>query len=330
MHAAGRRSVAHWIARRVALTTFTIAAALAVTFALLSLAPGDPLALALDSRELPAEALARLRAVYALDQPPLTRFLTWCGALLRGDLGWSLARQEPVRDVLRGALPNTLVLCGLAGLLAFALGSALGAWQGAHAHSRRDHASSLISLGLYAIPEFVLALLLLLVFAWRLRWFPAGGVTGDFATYLGTAARLRDRLQHLVLPVGTLALIACAVVSRYQRAAMIDAVREPFVRAARARGATERRVLVRHAWRAALSPLVTLLGLYLPVLVGGSLFVERVFAWPGMGSALADAVLARDYPVVLAIVAIGSAATALGALVSDLLHPLSDPRVAQA
>jgi peptide/nickel transport system permease protein len=318
-----------WIARRIGLACFTIAAALVVCFTLLTLAPGDPLALALQSRDLSPEAIARLRAVYALDQPPLQRFLTWGLSFAQGDLGWSIARQEPVRDVLRAALPNSLLLCGVAGLFTFVLGSALGAWQGARAGSRGDRATSQLALGLYAVPEFVLALLLLLCFAWRLRWFPAGGVADDLAPYLGPMAQLVDRARHLALPVTALTLVSLAVVSRYQRAAMVETMEQPFVRAARARGATEWRVIVRHGWRAALTPVVTLLGLYLPVLVGGSFIVERVFSWPGMGSALVDAVLARDVPVVLAVVAVGSAATAMGALVSDLLLPVVDPRVSR-
>jgi peptide/nickel transport system permease protein len=315
------------VARRVALAGFTVAAALVVTFTLLTLAPGDPLLLLLDSRELSADAIAQLRAAYALDRPPLERFGHWVLALARGDLGWSIARQQPVQEILQRAMPNSLVLCGAAALLSLTVGSALGAWQGAHADSRAERASSLATLSLFAVPEFVLALLLLLCFAWQLGWLPASGVRDDFARYLPLGAQLVDRARHLVLPVAALALVGTAVVSRYQRAAMLSAIHEPFVRAARARGASNRRTLIRHAWRASLLPIVTLGGLYLPALVGGAFFVERAFSWPGMGSALADAVLARDYPVVLAIVAVGSIATAVGALVADLLAPLVDPRV---
>lgn len=318
------------VTRRAAEVLFTIAAAAVITFVLLTVAPGDPLATMLDGREIGPDALARLRRVYALDGSPGERFLQWSTAFVRGDFGWSISNQRPVRDVLGDALPHSLLLCGLAVLFSLALGSALGAWQGAAVQRRSARLTSLLTVALFAVPEFLLALLLLVVFAWKLRWLPASGAADDLAHYLPWTARLTDRLAHLVLPVTALSLVGIAIVSRYQRAAMRTAVGEPFVQLARARGASPRRVLVRHAWRAALLPIVTLAGLYLPALVGGAVFVERAFSWPGIGNALANAVLERDVPVVMAIVVLGSAATAIGALVADLIAPLVDPRVRDA
>jgi peptide/nickel transport system permease protein len=318
------------VTRRASEALFTVASAAVITFALLALAPGDPLATMLDGREVGPEAVARLRAVYALDGSPIERFLRWSSAFVRGDLGWSISGQRPVRDVLGDALPHSLLLCGLAVLLSLALGSALGAWQGATANRRSERVASLATIALFAVPEFLLALLLLVVFAWKLRWFPASGAADDLAHYLPWRAQLGDRLRHLVLPVTALSLVGIAIVSRYQRASMRAAMTEPFVHVARARGASTRRVLIRHVWRAALLPIVTLAGLYLPALVGGAVFVERAFSWPGIGNALANAVLERDVPVVMAIVVIGSAATAIGALLADLMAPLVDPRVRNA
>jgi peptide/nickel transport system permease protein len=317
----------HWLLRRGGLAVGTVCAALAVTFTLLTLAPGDPLATILDGRELPPEAVAQLRAVYGTDGPAPARFLRWLAAFARGELGWSIARQRPVAEVLAAALPHTLLLVATAQLASAGLGSALGAWQGAHAGSRGDRATSLVTLALFAIPEFVLALPLLLLFAWRWRVLPAGGAADAMAPYLSPLAQLGDRLAHLVLPATALTAVGVAVYARYQRAAMAGALAEPFVRAARARGASRRRAHVAHAWRAALLPVVTLLGLNLPALVGGTLLIERAFAWPGVGTVLADAIAQRDTAVVLAVVALGSAATALGALLTDLLLPRVDPRV---
>jgi peptide/nickel transport system permease protein len=324
------REITGFIARRTAQALFTIAAAVVLTFTLLTLAPGDPLAAMLDGREVAPEVLARLRAVYALDGSGFERFARWLAGLVQGDFGWSIAKQQPVSDVLRAAIPHSFVLCGASMLVSLALGSALGAWQGAAANHRAERLSSLLTVLLFAIPEFVLALLLLLVFSWHLGWLPASGARGDLALYLSWNDQLVDRLVHLVLPISALSVVGIAVVSRYQRAAMRSVVVQPFVHAAQARGASRARALVRHAWRAALLPVVTLGGLYLPALVGGAFFVERVFSWPGVGNALGDAVLARDVPVVMAIVVIGSAATALGALLADVISPLIDPRVSDA
>jgi peptide/nickel transport system permease protein len=185
-----------------------------------------------------------------------------------------------------------------------------------------------VSLFFDSVPEFWLALMALLLFAYWLPIFPAGGmVDATMHEYLGFWGRLWDRLRHLALPAITLALLATAAIARYQRAAMLEVTELDFVRTARAKGLPERRVIGRHALRNALLPVITLIGLMLPALLGGAVFIETVFSWPGMGLLAADAIAARDYPLVTATVAVGGAMVVLGSFVADLLYAVADPRV---
>ncbi|HPV77585.1 MAG TPA: ABC transporter permease, partial [Gemmatimonadaceae bacterium] len=203
-----------------------------------------------------------------------------------------------------------------------------GAAQAARAGTRLDRVASRISVALSALPDFWLALALLLVFALRLRWFPVSGMMDQTThEYLTPMGKLRDVLWHLVLPSTTLALVIGAVVARHQRQALVDILPEEFVRSARAKGVGERSVIMRHALRNALLPIITLFGLALPALVGGAVFVEYIFAWPGMGRVALDALAARDYPVVLGTTLVGSALVVVGSVLADLLSAAVDPRL---
>jgi len=217
-------------------------------------------------------------------------------------------------------------LMGLALFTSLVLGMWLGAWQGARAGSAGDQVATTTTLMLYSVPEFWLALLLLQLFAQTLGWFPATGMVSAMHDYLPWLARVRDRLAHLALPWLTLSLVGVSVIARFQRSSMCEAWREPFVRTARAKGLSERRVRW-HAWRTALAPVIALTGLTLPALLGGAVFVERLFAWPGMGHATVMAVHARDYEFVTAAVLLTSALTVLGSLAADVAQRVADPRV---
>lgn len=301
-------------------------AAASLAFLLLRLAPGDPYSRQLDGLALPAEARAALRAARSLDQPLPVQYGRWLGQLARGDLGWSTLHQRPVADVLRETLPRTLGLMALALLTSLGAGLALGAWQGARHGRAADEVTSTAALVVYSLPEFWLGMLLVQLFAQGLGWLPAGGMVSTTHEYLPPLAQLRDRLDHLVLPWLSLSLVGTALFSRFQRASMLEAWREAHVRTARAKGLAERRVRW-HAWRTALTPVIGLAGLSFPALLGGAVFVERIFSWPGMGSAAVDAVHARDYELVTATVVVGSAMTVLGNLLADLAQRRLDPRV---
>ncbi len=296
-------------------------------FAFLHLAPGDPISALGESASVPPALRAQWRAEQGFDQPIGVQYVRWLGHVAQGDFGHSSSQQRPVADVLRERLPNTLLLMGLALAASLVFGSALGAWQGARAGTRADRAISSVALVIYAVPEFGLALLLLFLFDYRLHWLPASGMV-DAAMYdsLPSGLQLIDRLRHLALPWASLTLVGTVIFARYQRATMRESLYESFVRTARAKGLRERAVR-RHAWRHARLPLVTMAGLFFPALLTGAVFVERVYGWPGMGSALLDAVNKRDYALVSACVIVGSAMTALGSLLADAVRSVMDPRL---
>lgn len=320
-----------FLLRRVVHTLVVVAAVATIVFLLIHAAPGDPFASSLDNPNVTEEVRARWRASYGLDQPLPVQYARYLGRLASGDLGWSFSRQQPVSAVIASALPRTLVLVGLALVLAFAAGMALAVAQARRRGRVFDRVASAASLVLLSIPDFWLGILLLLAFSYWLPIFPVGGMTSAVEYgYLGPAARLADRLHHLALPLGTLVLAAGATIARYQRAALLEVMPRDYIRSARAKGVHERAVVGRHALRNSLIPAITLLGTSLPALVGGVVFVEKVFAWPGMGLVAVDAVSSRDYPLVLAVVIVGTIVVALGNLVADVLYLAADPRLRDA
>jgi peptide/nickel transport system permease protein len=312
--------------RRILQAVFVVWGAATLAFILLRLAPGDPYATQLDTLPIPAEARAAWRAERGLDDPMATQYVRWIGNVARGKLGWSSRAQRPVADVLADVLPRTLALMGVALLTSMAGGMLIGAWQGTRAGSTGDQVVSTTTLLIYSLPEFWLAMLLLQLFAHGLGWLPATGIVSAEYEYLPFLAQLQDRLAHFVLPWLALSLLGIAVFARFQRSSMLDAWREPFVRTARAKGLAERGVRW-HAWRTSLIPVLGVAGLVFPALVGGAVFVERVFAWPGMGYTTVMAVGARDYEFVTAAVVTGSAMTVMGSLLVDGLLRLADPRM---
>ena len=301
-------------------------AAATLTFFLLRAAPGDPYSRRLDGVALSAEAQAALRAQRGLDAPFAVQYVRWLGNIARGNFGWSSYHQRPVAAVLRDVVPRTLGLMSLALLTSLLAGLAIGAWQGTRVGRAEDEVLTTATLLVYSLPEFWLAMLLLQFFVQGLGWLPAGGMVESTHAYLAPVEQLQDRLRHLVLPWLSLSLVGTAIFARFQRASMHEAWREPFVRTARAKGLTSARVRW-HAWRTALTPVIGLAGLTFPALLGGAVFVERIFSWPGMGSATVAAVNARDYDFVAAAVLIGSAMTVLGNLLADVVQHRLDPRV---
>ena len=296
-----------------------------LAFMLIHLAPGDPLATSLD--ESPELTIAReaLRTEYGLDRPLYVQYPVMVGNMLRGRFGISFSQSRPVSEVLAAVLPRTILLMAPALLIGVLVGTALGTWQGARAGRLFDRLANGATLGVLAIPEFVLALLVATIFGVRLRWFPATGMMDAGAVHVSWLAMAGDVARHATLPVATLAAVIASMVARYQRAAVIEALREDFVRAARARGAPELRVLFRHVLRRTAGSLLTVVGLLFPVLVGGAALVELVFSWPGAGSALLGAVLARDYPLVIALVLVGSVAVSIGSAIADIAGARANP-----
>ena len=311
-----------FLARRLAHGAAVIFIAASLAFLLIHLAPGDPFSSQFDDSIVEAGMVAARKRAFGLDRPVHEQYVRFLGQLAVGNLGWSIKGGRPAADVLIAALPRTLALTGTALVLSFGIGVVLGAWQAMHAESRSDRAMGTLTLIVASLPEMWFAVVLVIVFANRLGWFPAGGMTE-----LGMPDTWLSRLHHLTLPVVTLTLVGVASIARYQRAAVLEVLPRDFLRTARAKGLSERRVLWRHALRNALVPTIVLAGLSLPTLVGGAVLVERIFSWPGMGNLAAIAVASRDYAVVVGAVLVGAVMVVVGGIVTDLLHAAIDPRV---
>jgi peptide/nickel transport system permease protein len=307
-----------------------------LTFVLVHLAPGDAASL-LVSPTATAEELAQRRTELGLDGSLATQYGRWITSVLRGDLGQSLALSRPVRDVIVDALPLSLTLGTLSLGLSFLLGVPIGAWQSARDGTRSDTLMTVATTTLYAAPSFWLALALIVLVTTGASainapdWLrlPSFGVRDPAALSTGFDA-WRDATRHALLPLLVLAIPGAAGVARYTRQTMIDARRAPHVATAESRGVPQSRITRRYVLRNAWPPLIVLLGLMLPGIVAGSVFVEQVFAWPGLGRAMMTAIASRDYPVVLALTMV-YAATVIGAnLLADLALLRVDPRRATA
>lgn len=316
-----------WLARRALQAVVTALIALTLLFFLVRSLPGDPLAVLSEDRPLTGAQVDDLRRRYQLDQPVGAQFIAFMGGAVRGDFGTSIQYGRPVRQLVLERLPRTLLLGAAVLLINFTLGLWLGVQQALQRGRPVDRLLTTLSLTGYAMPSFWLGLMLVMAFAVRLHWLPAAGSQDPGLEGAGTLSIVVDRLRHLLLPAFTLAAVSIASSMRYQRAAMMDALRQPYVAAASARGLTRRRVVWGHAWRSALPSVLTLFGLWLPILVVGAVFVEQVFAWQGLGSLTAGAAAARDYPLLMGTAVLATAAVVTGSFLSDVLHALLDPRV---
>ncbi|MHB1328220.1 MAG: ABC transporter permease [Gemmatimonadales bacterium] len=317
-----------WLIRRLLQAAATFAVVAVLLFILMRLAPGDPLARLTDDRPVAPAERARLEAIFGLDQPIGTQLTGFLSAAARGDFGVSI-EYYPVRvgDLVQSRLGPSLLL-GLTVLIVnLTLGVWLGVLQARRRGSRIDRWLTRISLAGYAAPSFWLALVLVSLFAIKWRILPAAQMTDPLLPAdAGWLVRIGDLLTHLILPTVTLSVVTLAATMRYQRSAMLEVLRLDYVRAAYARGLGERTVIWRHAWRNALFPILTLLGLWLPVLVSGAVFVESVFNWPGLGSLAAGAIATRDYPVLMATSLLVSGAVLVGGVLTDLAYHALDPR----
>jgi peptide/nickel transport system permease protein len=293
-----------------------------VIYALIGLMPGDPIDMMRQADpRISAADVARLKAIYGLDQPLFARYLGWARQALAGDLGYSRLFAAPVWSALVPRLGNSLVLMGSSFVLALALALGLGTAAARRPNSRLDAAVNLVCFAGVSLPTFWLALILVLLFAAGLGWLPASGIATA-----GTSD-LADRLRHLVLPVATLTLASIGGYTRYVRAAMREALAQDHIRTARAKGASEARVILHHAMPSALIPVTTILALSFGGLVSGALVTETMFAYPGMGKLIFDAVIGNDYNLALAALLLATVVTMLANLAADLAYGWLDPRV---
>lgn len=296
-----------------------------LAFLLVHLAPGDPFSASPDDPRELAVARAELRVRYGLDRPLYVQYPVMLGNMVRGEFGTSYMQARPVSEVMAVTIPRTIILMAPALLIGILAGAALGTWQGTRAERLGDRATSAAALVTLSFPEFLIALILSTIFAVRLKWFPATGMTDAAAGPASFAGLVTDIAWHAALPVATLALVIACVVSRYQRAAVVGAMDEEFIRAVRAKGVPQRRLITHHVVRRTAGSLFTIIGLLLPALVGGAALVEFVFNWPGAGYTLLRAVTARDYPLVVALVLVGSIAVSIGSALADIGAALANP-----
>ncbi len=293
-----------------------------VIYALIGLMPGDPIDLMIksDPKLTPADA-ERLRTVYGLDQPLMARYLAWLGAALEGDFGNSRLFVEPVWRVMPPFLVNTINLMGLSFILSVAIAIPAGVYAALHPHSRADHAINLLCFAGISIPVFWLALMLIIVFSVMLGALPASGIST-----VGQESVL-DTAKHLVLPTLTLTIFSVGHYTRYMRAAMMETLRQDFIRTARAKGAGKARVVLRHALRNALIPVVTIIALSFGTLFSGALITETMFAYPGMGKMIFDAIMGNDFNLALIGLLFATLVTLAANLGADVAYAWLDPRI---
>jgi peptide/nickel transport system permease protein len=298
-----------------------------MNFLLIRAAPGDPASLlAGESGAADEVFMQQLRQRFDLDKPLPTQLLTYLGKLAQGDLGVSYRQQQPVLDLILERLAATLLLTGSTFLLSLELGVTLGVWASTRVGTWKDSAISVLSTLFYATPLYWLALLAVLVFAVWLPWLPAFGYQSVGAGYQGLA-RMLDIAHHLVLPTLVLSMYYMAIYARMTRASMLEVANQDFVKTARAKGLSPGRVLRAHVLRNALLPVVTLAGLQAGAMVGGAVLIEMVFAWPGIGRLLFEALVQRDYSLLLGTFLVTAALAVSFNVITDLVYTLVDPRI---
>lgn len=318
-----------FLLRRLAASFLLLLLVLTVTFFMLHLAPGDPTRIAEDER-MPREQREALRKLYGLDRPLHEQYATWLSSALAGDWGISLSQQRPVARAVEEALPPTILLAGAALAVEYLLGLTLGVAAARRRGAAADHLIRIVSLLFFSQPVFWLGLMGVLLFAYAWPVLPASHMHSVGSEEMSAAGRLLDLARHLVLPAFTLGLSQAGATARFVRGSLIEAMGQDYIRTARAKGLSERRVVWAHGMRTALPPLIQLFALSLPALLSGSLAAEVVFAWPGLGRLTFTAILARDYPLILATTAFSAVLVLLGNLLADVLLVLADPRVRNA
>jgi peptide/nickel transport system permease protein len=291
-------------------------------YLLIGLMPGDPLDMLISADpEITSEDVVRLRGIHGLDRPLALRYLSWLEGALRLDFGHSRAYARPVAVVLGPRLVNTTLLMGLSFVLALLIALPLGILAALRPRSWLDYGLNLLAFAGISMPSFWLGLLLMLLFAVQLGWLPAGGV--------GTVGidNLADRIRHLVLPVMTLTVLSAGTLVRFTRAAMLETLREPYIRTARAKGVGPLRLVLGHALRNAMIPVTTIIALDVGTLFSGALVVETLFAYPGMGKLIYDSIMGNDYNLALIGLLFATAVTLAGNLAADMVYVWLDPRI---
>lgn len=315
-----------YIIRRMIQAVVLLLGAATLTFLFSALAPGNYFDEMRLNPQISPETVASLRAQYQLDRPLPVRYVRWMNSLVHGEMGFSFAYNSPVAPLLWVRARNTLLLTLTATLIAWAVALPLGIWSAAAAGRWPDRALSWVTAGLLVLPDLVIALGLLIL-AVRSGWFPTGGLVSVGFETLATLDKVRDVFAHMALPVAVLVLSSLPILLRHVRAALTEVLRAPFLRAAEGHGIPRRKLLYQYALRAAANPLISLFGFSIGVLLSGSLLVEVVMSWPGLGPLLLEAILARDLYVVIGGVLLSSIFLVSGNFLADVFLYWADPRI---
>ncbi len=315
--------MASFLIRRLLQSLLLLVLVSMIGFTILHLAPGGPLSqFAVDGSMTQAD-LERLTEQLGLNRSLPVQYLEWLGRMLLGDWGVSFRDREPVLSIIASHIGATLELMLTATLLAIVLGIWIGTMSAIRRYSIFDSLATIGAMVALSIPTFWFGLVVIYVFSIGLDWLPSGNryTIGD--------GSLLNRLHHLIAPTIVLALVSTAVWSRYMRSSMLDVVNQDYIRTARAKGVSERRILFRHAMRNAILPMITIAGVQIPTLLSGALVTETVFTWPGMGRLFLDSISYRDYPVVMGILMFSAVLVLVGSLIADILYSVADPRISR-
>lgn len=319
-----------YIVRRLLYALLTFFGITVAVFALVHSVPGDPVAIIVGmhgTTKLSQAALDAIRHANHLDEPLVAQYLWWLRGVLRFDFGDSLVDHRPVIEHILLRLPNTIVLNGIALLLAAGIGIPIGLWSATKSGRLAERASAVGFFLLYSLPSFWVALLLMELFSVKLRMLPLFGITSDGYLSMSPVEQFADRVRHLILPVVTTLYWQLAIYARFSKSALTEVIRQDFITTARAKGAAPAAVYWRHAFRNALMPLITLVGLTFPLLLSGNVIVEAMYGWNGVGELFISAINRRDYPVILGLSVCTAVATLIINLIADLLYVAADPRV---
>ncbi len=312
--------------RRTLATIILLAGIAIVNFSLYYFSPGDPSNLYFYP-QVKKSQLAAIRHQMGTDQSWLEQFAQWSGNFLRGDFGYSWAKHRPVREILAEAIPATLQLTLLALFFNFVLGCLLGIIIGIKGNSILGRFLDYATLALYSLPSFLIALLLIFLLGLKLEWLPVSGMNSFLISGTDFWPKFWDRLTHLIMPVIVLSLVGAAVTARYLADQMKHVLKQDYIRLAFAKGLSKKRVYGIHVLKNAVLPLVTLIGIFFPFLLGSTLVVEVIFAWPGMGRVAFEAFFSKDYPVIMAVNLTAGIMVIVGNLISDMLYRMIDPRI---
>ena len=326
-----------YLLKRILLMIPTLLGITIITFAIVRLAPGDPATMRIGSaasgglvdQQMAKAIIEKTRIEFGLDKPIHVQYGLWVWKIARLDFGRSYKDNRPVMEKITERLPVTLQINIIALFLTYLLAIPLGIFSATHQHTTADKITTTALFILYSLPSFWVATMLILFVGGGdyFHWFPISGISSLDAEKLAFVPWLKDRIWHLVLPVFCLTYASLAYVSRQMRAGMLETIRQDYIRTARAKGLSEKAVILRHAFRNSLIPIITLLGFLLPAMLGGSVIIESIFTIPGMGLLGFEAILSRDYPVVMAISTISAFLTLLGLLLADVAYALVNPTI---